>query len=1684
MPRDGGRATRRGLWGIGIAGASAGPLADGCPCADAPGRRCSAARGGAHTGARARAGRGGERASGRPCAPRAAPPDCGWARALRGGQTGDGAGPCGRRGPGRPPRLADGVAAGPLLVLCHALCCLPGGASGFGGSCSTAGGYSIVTGGSSCGARVALWTEGQNPNISRPFAASSGNLRVGFSVSEEVPNNARVTVLLPAQREGFLLDYGGTTSIVPVVTAGGTEAIQPAHGTGMPTFTVQTKMNGTVAVGELLTITFGSMGSPTRADAEAGYQFDFTNIRNPYANAGLPVANVEVSLLRANGSAWHTGYAPLPEIVTNNFSSSDVGFRLINPAAGVQTDVVVTLTTRGWIPADGRIEIFFPPGFTLTMGSTVAIYQTNLGEENAVYVSSISETERKVTLVLAGALGFSVTPIQPLTRASFQLTKIRNPYSGTTGTFRVRTLSGSNAVIDAGMDLPGILVEKGALRNVLVTVSDNAARQIAEYSFTMSTTGTVPGNGKFRIIFPFGYYLYAPTLLGYNGLGKTGVPTLSYSGLTIIIQLGALANSTEAVDATDGVSFTIGGIVNPGAGSTGSYTIQSSFFDVEKVIDEANVVTVGITTGMFPFRSVVLSENRAGQQNAVKVSVGTTGFIPNNAQLRITLPSGFGASLPTTTMVASSQCCENGQCTNPCNITVLSIVGGVVTVKLPGDGTSNLALGANISVTINNVRNLWAGPKDGFDLTLLLSDGVSTVMQAMDVDGPVLVPSHFWPNVSVMFSESPTLTATFGMPVAGRCGAYRIRIYLNGILPESATFRVTFPKGIQLNDVYCDFAEPQTKMAVSRLTHFRIPLQYVIRTDAGARTVITQVAATGRSDSWEEPQFVEMYITNLRHMHAGPLDPFKIEALLPDTVSVVEQNLSVPVLPVISLDSKIQGVLKTTAVPQSLNAGVRTTVNVYVETRGRLPRTGIVEIKLPSSFRINDGDNTRVLTSKLNNTEADMQVVYTDTPNGIVHVQIDTRLPTPANPDGLTNSTFICQEPGNSYQSCVRTPQTVTPGALLAGFGDDRKIKGYVRGTFSFTISQIRNLAGGYSGNFEINTYLSDGSSLVEQNRNVPGSTLIIGDLADGTVKPAMLGSATRVTVEVMVSISNTLQANGNVIVIFPPGFDVDDGSPSNVTDATLVRFANEYVTPARIVASDKIARSVTVGVGGSSDDFLAAFNKVKFTLTNIRNMVARPAPGATSELSGNFELKTQLASGAMVETISVPGVFISPNVIEPFPVGDGDVLLQSLFNGTGVSVKVQYSSDSVLPENSVIALGFPQAYTFNVGGTSKATVTYDGIEDPNYTPLNLTASSRVGLTTQVRVERVNGTTIVSPGVIIAVNISHVKVADQVFPTGPHNISVLTPDGASIATGLLPDAYIGRPSEPLDLVHENCKANWPAPDPRCTQVTWKPPLDDAGNPITKYKITFAASSLRFDQVVQEIVVDTDVGGNTLLGGLPLKVQSTKLAEGFIYYVRVQAGTVNRGIFGYGKGGYGSAVRAISLPGPPRATLLRSGTTNRLYAQWLRPQFTGALNPPVPIINYKVEFSRFNNLFNALGPSDTSVAGGSARALSSELLQPGRYYARVFAANLAGYGEPSVYSATALATPIVPVAWDDTVTPAEGSVQPIQVGYMLTLTIRAFDGDITDEVDVMVDSDQGKTICPRFASDLCDCWLPN
>ena len=391
-----------------------------------------------------------------------------------------------------------------------------------------------------------------------------------------------------------------------------------------------------------------------------------------------------------------------------------------------------------------------------------------------------------------------------------------------------------------------------------------------------------------------------------------------------------------------------------------------------------------------------------------------------------------------------------------------------------------------VQVRLNNLRNLWAGKKEGFDIALLLSDGISTVLQAKDVDGPELTLGRL-SSAAAAFSETPTLGTTFGAPLAGRCGTYRLRLQANGTLPAQATVRVTFPERVQLNDPWCGL-DPNFKEPVSRLIFQRTPADILdMRVDAARREASVKLSAPS-SDLWPlpgGPGFIEFYLTNIRHTSAGPLAAASIEILYPEEANApdrfVEHEPAVPLLPVQALPLSV-----ATVTPQVLSAGARTTVTVDAQISGRVLRSGLVRVELPAAFRINDGDATSVLDSSIDGEAAQMTVVARDAVRRRLDVRIDAAAIGGA--DGISESVWQCASGG---VECERSPAEVVAGALL------------MEGTqLSLTLSQIRNLAGGESGNFTVATLLPDGVSVVEQSSTVPSVRLFIGNLTAGSVSP------------------------------------------------------------------------------------------------------------------------------------------------------------------------------------------------------------------------------------------------------------------------------------------------------------------------------------------------------------------------------------------------------------------------------------------------------------------------------------------------------------------------------------------------------------------------------------------------------
>jgi hypothetical protein len=312
---------------------------------------------------------------------------------------------------------------------------------------------------------------------------------VGFSLNEPLPTMSVVKVFLPDLTGPFVLNSGGTSGVVGLVTAGGEEKIVWAD--------VSFR---SVAGGLEATVSMGESRQPTVKDGEAGFQFNLTYIRNPYG--GQVNASARVSLLLLNGSAWYEELVPLPRhLISGPLTADRVSFQLVTAGAAIESDVQVRLKTWGVIPATGRLYIYMPYGFILSAGSTVAQHQLNLPSKNALYVARLDEAGNNITIFMSGSMGHPLSSLHPHPPTSdlafsFVLTRIRTPYSGLSGTFRVRSVTYDGQIIDEGNNIAGVYVPKGKLRDVSVVSSDNAARKECEITLTFGSTGRVPGNGK------------------------------------------------------------------------------------------------------------------------------------------------------------------------------------------------------------------------------------------------------------------------------------------------------------------------------------------------------------------------------------------------------------------------------------------------------------------------------------------------------------------------------------------------------------------------------------------------------------------------------------------------------------------------------------------------------------------------------------------------------------------------------------------------------------------------------------------------------------------------------------------------------------------------------------------------------------------------------------------------------------------------------------------------------------------------------------------------------------------------------------------------------------------------------------------------------------------------------------
>jgi len=138
-------------------------------------------------------------------------------------------------------------------------------------------------------------------------------------------------------------------------------------------------------------------------------------------------------------------------------------------------DVNVSFTLTNPLPADGKIVVTFPSGFTINSGGTTAIGGdgTNIDGGESVSVSG------QVVTITRDNLGNEVTAS---TAVTIELTNIKNPTAGSSGTYSIKTTTSGDTAIDQDTSVTADTIAVDITRTSTATINDTFALEIPRTS--------------------------------------------------------------------------------------------------------------------------------------------------------------------------------------------------------------------------------------------------------------------------------------------------------------------------------------------------------------------------------------------------------------------------------------------------------------------------------------------------------------------------------------------------------------------------------------------------------------------------------------------------------------------------------------------------------------------------------------------------------------------------------------------------------------------------------------------------------------------------------------------------------------------------------------------------------------------------------------------------------------------------------------------------------------------------------------------------------------------------------------------------------------------------------------------------------------------------------------------------
>lgn len=506
----------------------------------------------------------------------------------------------------------------------------------------------------------------------------------------------------------------------------------------------------------VLLISRSGNGSTETAGAES---CTATSIRNPQLSGSTGTYSIEVVDSQTTPATISMDTAVAADTIT---AGTLLGANIIpeNLVASTTQLHNLVFTTINPIPADGKIIVTYPTGFSLSSASSASCFGLN---------GSIGVSTSGQSLILTRSGGSASTP----GAVDCLIENITNRGVGASGIYSVSTTNAGNIIIDQSSAAADTYVAPVALTAANVQPVSLVRNVTTDQDIAFTISQNIPRDAKIQITYGSGYDISEArdsTCTGFDG-------TLTVAATSS--QTVTMTRSGGTTVASGAKSCRLYGIMNSSStGSTLTYTITVTDKNGIPVGTLAGITADTITaTGILTGSDVQPNSLVAGATTSITTVFGSTSGMPHDGKIAITFPSGYYLAAAQTPI-----------CAGLGGGFILS-VSGTSQLILTRDQSSTGTTSFSISCVVSNIKNpgisgstgsYFIATMDKFNTVIATSSPPGDTLSAGSITSATIEPD------TLVITATNTYSATFTAP---------------NQIPSNGKLAFVFPTGINITGV-------------------------------------------------------------------------------------------------------------------------------------------------------------------------------------------------------------------------------------------------------------------------------------------------------------------------------------------------------------------------------------------------------------------------------------------------------------------------------------------------------------------------------------------------------------------------------------------------------------------------------------------------------------------------------------------------------------------------------------------------------------------------------------------------------------------------------------------------------------------------------------------------------------------